>query len=142
MNIFISFAYTGTNIKQTHARLKNIVSLVNKTNNFAYCNLFDKSIINSIKNNNTKQIFIDTFKEESKADYIFIIISKPKISHGQCMEIGVAVNLDIPIIIFEQTSVKEQTYIENFAKHIYQWSSEENLYQQISKAIKILNPRN
>lgn len=135
MNIFISFAYTGTNIKQTHARLKNIVSLVNKTNNFAYCNLFDKSILKFLKTDDKNQIFKHTFSQETKADYIFLIISKPKISLGQCMEVGVAVNLDIPIIMFEQDTVKDKAYISEFARYKYTWKTEDNLHQQIIKAL-------
>lgn len=142
MNIFISFAYTGTNTKQTTKRLQNIVNLVNSTNNSAYCNLFDKSIVNLLNNNDTYQVFKDTFKKEAKTNYIFLIVSKPKISYGQCMELGVAVHLNIPIIIFEQNNVLEKSYILEFAKHKYSWSNEDDLYEQILKSINKLNPRN
>lgn len=142
MNIFISFAYTGTNTKQTSKRLQNIVNLVNSTNNYAYCNLFDKSLLKYLKTDDKNQIFKHTFSQEAKANYIFLIISKPKISYGQCMEVGVAVNLDIPIIMFEQNTINEQSYILEFAKHKYSWSNEDDLHEQILKSINTLNPRN
>ena len=52
------------------------------------------------------------------------------------MEVGVAVNLDIPIIMFEQDTVKDKAYISEFARYKYMWNTEDNLYKQI---IKVLN---
>lgn len=135
MNIFISFAYTDTDFVKTKNRLQNIVSLIKNTNNYAYCNLFDKSILKFLKADDKNQIFKQTLNQEAKADYIFLIISKPKISLGQCMEVGVAVNLDIPIIMFEQDTVKDKTYISEFATYKYTWNTEDNLYKQIIKAL-------
>lgn len=140
MNIFISFAYTNTNITKTTNRLKNIVYTVNQSGNSAYCNLFDKSLIKSITNKDTKQIFNITFLNEEKADYVFLIISEPKVSIGQCMEIGVAVHLNIPIIVFEQTSAKNNSYITKLAQQNYKWQSEESLLNSILKVTNKLSP--
>ena len=141
MNIFISFAYTDTDIVKTKNRLKNIVYTVNQSGNSVYCNIFDKSLIKPIANKDTKQIFKSTFLKEAEADYVFLIISEPKISTGQCMEIGVAVHLNIPIILFEQTSAKNNSYITKIAKQNYRWQSEESLYSSILEVTNKLSLR-
>ena len=134
MNIFISFAYTDTDIEKTHSRLKNIVSLINQTDNFAYCNLFDKSIQKYIEKNDTKSIFKHTLKKEAQFDAVFVIINEPTVSNGQCIEIGVALYLNIPIIIFEHNSIKEKSYIAKLSNYKYTWNSNESLLKQIKKA--------
>ena len=134
MNIFISFAYTDTDIEKTHSRLKNIVSLINQTDNFAYCNLFDESIQKYIEKNDTKSIFKHTLKKEAQFDAVFVIINEPTVSNGQCIEIGVALYLNIPIIIFEHNSIKEKSYIAKLSNYKYTWNSNESLLKQIKKA--------
>lgn len=128
MKIFCAYAFTGEDLGVLTNRMRLVVDALNSKGHDAYCNRFDPIVDEIQKKNDTKAIFHRAFDVIEENDAVVAIITSPKKSVGQIMEIGVALSQNKPVYLFEHSSAKGSTYLSRLSTKYYEWSTEEELF--------------
>lgn len=132
MKVFCSYAFTGEDEAVVTDRLRMVVDTLRSAGHEVYCNLFDKHTATLLDKNDVKAILLDAFDHLAVCDAVVAIVTSPRRSIGQSMEIGVALNDRKPIYLFEHVSAKDSTYLERIANAHYSWDTEEQLMVGLS----------
>ena len=127
MNIFCSYAFTGEDTETINKRMNLVVEALNGRGHNAYCNLFDPVITRLYNNDDIKGILEDDFRRVLESDCIVAIITSPKRSVGQLMEIGLALGQKKPVYLFEHVSAKDSTYLPRLVDKYFTWENDNDL---------------
>ena len=127
MNIFCSYAFTGEDTETINKRMHLVVGALTAQGHNTYCNLFDPVITQLYANDDIKGILEDDFRRVLESDCIVAIITSPRRSVGQLMEIGLALGQKKSVHLFEHTSAKGSTYLPRLVDTYVTWDSEDDL---------------
>ena len=133
MKIFCSYAFTGEDESLVTQRMRRVVDTLRKNEHEVYCNLFDKHLAPLMDTGDVKSILLDAFSHLASCDAVVAIVTSPRRSIGQSMEIGVALNDRKPIYLLEHESAKNSTYLEKIADAHYTWSTDDELLEWLQK---------
>lgn len=131
MKVFCSYAFTGEDEAVVADRMEKIVEVLRGNGHEVYCNLFDKHTVPLLDKNDVKAILLDAFTHLADCDVVVAIVTSPRRSIGQSMELGVALNDSKPIHLFEHESARHSTYLENISDTHAVWVTEEDLITQL-----------
>jgi len=131
MKLFCSYAYTGEDETVVRERLRLVVDTLTANGHEVYCNLFDTHTKPLIDRNDVKAVLLDAFGHLATCDEVVVIVTSPRRSIGQSMEIGVALNDRKPIHLFEHESAKNTTYLEKIADSCSEWTTEDDLVNKL-----------
>ena len=109
------------------------VDVLNGNGHITYCNLFDPVFDKLIEQNNVKALFQQALDALLDSEVIIAIVSSPKRSVGQIMEVGIALSRDKPFHLFENTNAKDSTYLPKLATETYEWTTEIELEMLLAK---------
>ena len=129
-NIFISFGLNG----ETEENLKSIIGPIKekleKININAYCNLFDEELLKRSANFKPEDWMTEAFKELSKAELQFVLVTSKDKDEGMILEIGYAIARNIPVIVAIKDDIKD-TYLPNMANKTIVWNNVNDLLEKI-----------
>lgn len=131
-NIFISFGLNG----ETEENLKSIIEPVKekfqKININAYCNLFDEELLKCSANFKPEDWMTEAFKELSKAELQFVLVTSKNKDEGMILEIGYAIAKNIPVIVAIKDDIKD-TYLPNMANKTITWNNVNDLLEKMQE---------
>ncbi len=131
MKVFCSYPFTDEDEAVTTARMHRVVDALKAQGNEVYCDRFDVSLDQAQANLDITAIFKKAFTELDSSDALVAVMPSVRRSVGQCMEIGVAYNSNIPIYLFEHESASGTTYLPKLASKTISWKTEEDLVSQL-----------
>jgi nucleoside 2-deoxyribosyltransferase len=134
MKIFCSHAFTGEDPKAVTERMQLVVDELRSNGHDVYCDLFDQSVVTLMKSGDVKAILRDAFSHLASCDVVVAIVTSPRRSVGQSMELGVALHDNKPIYLFEHVSAKNSTYLEQIADTHHSWETDEQLRDELRKS--------
>lgn len=133
MKIFCAYAFTGEDINVVTSRMRMVVDSLNENGHEAYCNRFDKVVDKLQADDDIKGIFKEAFKNIATNEVVVAVITSPKKSVGQIMEIGIALSLGKPVYLFEHTSSAGSSYIPRLVDRYFEWETEADLKKLLRK---------
>lgn len=132
MKIFCSYAYTDEDPDEVAKRMQLVVDTLAKAGHTPYCDRFDPTLADAQAQDDVKAIFNEDLRRVSEADTVVVIITSPRRSVGQIMEIGTALSHKKPLYLFEHISAKESTYLPQLADKYFQWEHNDDLQQALA----------
>lgn len=97
----------------------------------AYCNLFDETAVGYTK---PRQFMDGAIKVLRTRDVVFAIQASDRRSEGQLMELGIAHDREIPIILARHVSVGEgSSYLHEFAEATFAWETTDDLLRIVNE---------
>jgi nucleoside 2-deoxyribosyltransferase len=136
MKYFVSYANTDEDITEVAARMQKIVDALSSQNQEIYCDLFDEELLEAqtAEKKDFKKIMESDFKRLLNYDSILAILTSPRRSIGQLMELGAAYSQKIPIILLEHTSASgHYSYLPELASEHHVWQDDEELIRLIKE---------
>ncbi len=130
--VFCSIAITGEDEAAAKARMHAVVDEFAKSGIDAYCSLFDEAMAGFTK---AKQFVDGTLREMQTRDVLFVITTSERRSEGQLIEIGVAYNNGMPIILVQHESAVGKSYINELAVETHVWQEADDLLEIIKKIV-------
>lgn len=112
------------------ARMQAVVACFAEAGIEAYCNLFDEAMAGYTK---AKQFVDGTLREMQMRDVLFVIVASERRSEGQLMEVGVAYNNKMPIILAQHVSAVGKSYLNELATDTHVWQETDDLLEVIKK---------
>jgi nucleoside 2-deoxyribosyltransferase len=131
MKIFCSYAYTGEDSGQVTERMRLVVDVLNQAGHVPYCDRFDPTLANAQTQNDVKTIFDKDFKRIAEADVVIVIITSPRRSVGQMIEVGAALSQKKTVYLFEHASAKDSTYLPKLVDKYFSWESNDDLEEAL-----------
>jgi len=96
--IFISYRFTGEDVKEVEARLDKLCGALAEAGHEVFCNVkFDEMYLR--ENYSIQQIMSHALSELDKSDILFAYVNSPDRSEGMLIEIGYALGKNKPIIL-------------------------------------------
>lgn len=133
MKIFCAYAFTGEDLAEIRTRMKSVISELKLLGHAPYTNLFDAESMKLQEAGDIKGLFQAAFAQVMASDCVVALVTSPRISLGQIMEVGVALSQNKPVYLFEHTSAAESTYLPILVEKTLSWTSEEELLQALKE---------
>jgi nucleoside 2-deoxyribosyltransferase len=133
MKIFCSYAFTGEDETAVRELMKMVVETLHSSGHEVYCDLYDEHACELMERNEVKEILLDAFYHLSECDLVVAIVTSPRRSIGQIMELGVALNSGKLIYLFEHVSSRSTTYLGRVSDAQYEWNATGELSSQLRK---------
>lgn len=133
MKIFCAYAFTGEDLAEIRARMKAVVGELKQLGHQPYTNLFDAEAMKLQEAGDIKGLFQAAFAQVAQADCVVAVVTSPRISLGQLMEIGVALSQQKPVFLFEHSSAKDSTYLPILVDNTVSWDTEEDLLRALAE---------
>jgi nucleoside 2-deoxyribosyltransferase len=108
-----------------------VVNTLNEAGHEAYCNRFDSDVEKIQGKGRLDQIFRSAFDNIKSRDVLVVIIESPKVSLGTLMEIGVALDHDMPVYLFAKKGIDWLSYLPKLATKTFEWESEQDLFEKL-----------
>jgi len=131
MKIFCSYAYKDEDSDTVTKRMRLVVDTLNAHSHQAYCNRFDSVVDTLGAKDDIKGIMQEVLNHLEQSEALVAIITSPRRSIGQIMEIGVALSQKKPVYLFEHTSAKGASYLPRLVDTYYQWETEHDLQEAL-----------
>lgn len=122
--IFCSFAYTGEDQKVVEARMKRLVATLEEDGHDVYCQLFDEDTAEFTE---PKQFLERTLAVLADYDTVLVIMTSPRRSEGQLIEIGAALVLHKRLVVAQHESSVGVTYVPTLAEASATWKDDDEL---------------
>lgn len=136
MKLFCSYAFTGEDSALVEKRMHLVVNALNRGGHTAYCPFFDLQEMGLQGTDNFKAIFAHAFRHIAQNEGLVAIITSPKRSEGQLMEIGAALSRDMPFYLFIHSSAETTpSHLPKLATQTFVWHSDEELERLLQAAI-------
>lgn len=133
MKIFLSYRYTGEDLKVLEGILANICSNLESCGHNVFCS-FGKNKFFVENNFSYKQILEYALKELDESDYILAFIKSQDKSEGMLLEIGYALAKGMKIILAIKKDVKT-VFLPQIADQVIQFETLEDLYTQLKELV-------
>jgi nucleoside 2-deoxyribosyltransferase len=137
MKIFCSYPFTGSDLDYITARLKLVIDTLNSVGHEAYCNRFDQNVLKMNDEGNIKGVFRSAFNHIKSRDALVVIIESPKVSLGTLMEVGVALDHEMPVYLFAKKGINWLSYLPQLATNTFEWETEQDLANRLKKVEKL-----
>ena len=124
MKIFCSYAYTGEDAAAVDARMRRIVDELAAAGHEAYCISFDEAAQHFTS---PAQYMRRALARLPTCDAVFALMTSPRRSEGQLMEIGAALVLDKPIFLAQHNSASEKSYLQTVVNETHTWHTDQEL---------------
>lgn len=131
MKLFCAYAFTGEDVDEVTSLMQLVIDSLSAKGHDVYCERFDRVATDMGARGDMKSLFARVFEFIEEKDAVVVIVTSPSRSIGQLMEIGVALNLNKPIYLFEHTSAEQSSYLSKLADKSFVWSSKEDLAKQL-----------
>lgn len=127
-----SFAFTGEDAAAVEKRMKLVVDTFEAMGISAYCNLFDERTQGFT---GPKQYVLAARDEMRQRDVLFVLMVSDRRSEGQLIEIGTAVEREMPVILAHHESAIGKTYIDKIADEVFTWTDDASLVAGIQSLV-------
>jgi hypothetical protein len=133
MKLFCSYACTGEDVDAVTSRMQLVVDTLRKSGHEPYCPLFDAVNTKLYANGDMPGVFQNAFGHLMKQDALVAIISSPRKSEGQLIEIGAALSHNIPVYLFQHESAQASlSYIPQIVSQTHTWTTQEELVSALT----------
>ena len=130
MNIFISYKYSGIELKKLHEYIDPIMDILKKDHK-PYCNLYDDAYY--IKNKYTpSEIMKHVFTKLDRCEYLIILIDGIE---GGCMnmEFGYAYNMGIPKLLIIKKNMDDIDVLKGLSDNVIEYNDYDDLHNKLKK---------
>jgi len=131
MRIFLSYRFTGEDLKELAVILENIVSSLKKAGHEVFCSFWKGKFFD--KNKFTaRQILEYALGELENCDAILAFVKSKKKSEGMLLEIGYALARKKLFILAIKEGINT-TFLKQLADQIIEFKTLEELYKKLKK---------
>lgn len=128
MKLFCSNAVTGEDNGDVVRRMRLVVDTLNAAGHEAYCPVFDPHQAELVESGDIKAVLLYDFENIQTCDGVVVVVTSPKKSEGQLMEVGEALAAGKPIFLFLHNSAQnEPSHLPKIATKVFAWQTEDDL---------------
>lgn len=125
MKIFISYRFTGEDLKELDNTLGKIRSVLMEGGHQVFCSFWSEELFKS-NNFTNKQILEYAFEELRKSDIVLVFVKSPEKSEGMLIEVGYALASEKKIILAVKNDVKT-TFLHQITNEVIEFESLDDL---------------
>lgn len=131
MKIFLSFRYSGETRESLREFFFPIITSLRESEKEVYCFLEEEEEFETQKVQ-PRDMFAHVFEKLRDCDIVLCIVRGPERSEGMLMEVGFAIALRKPVVLYKQVGVS--TYIGEVAEETHEFQNGLDLLNQITKS--------
>lgn len=128
MKLFCSNAVTGEDNSEVASRMRLVVDTLTAAGHDAYCPVFDTHQTELVGRDDIKAVLLYDFENIRSCDGVVVVVSSPRKSEGQLMEVGAALAAGQPIYLLWHASADgNSSHLPKIATKVFRWQTDSEL---------------
>lgn len=127
--IFISYKFSGEDIRELKEILGLLISKLRDLGNFVYCSIEDESWFYERKKSN-REILDRAFEKLDESDLVIVFVNSQEKSEGMLLEIGYSLAKNKKIISLIRKGVK-MNFLPEFSENVIEFEDINDLVNKI-----------
>ena len=127
---FVAYRHSGEDPEVLRPMLQAVVDVLGRAGVNSYCTFFEEEKFQA-EGRTRREIMDHAFEMIRERDMLFVVKHSTEISEGMMMEVGMAREAGIPVVVAVQEEVKNEGYLPEMGDFAFSWTDEDDLASKI-----------